>query len=176
MAKKRKKRIHIKFQFTESRKKDIFRFLFAGFCFFLMITVYWNQSQTPLSNLESGYQGYVLQGNHQKKMLNEEGVALIKTWLEEQSKPTINPFRILATHRRSQSPDKHFQLAIGMMSEAEDAIREYAIYQTEHTIYLQVEPMGIDRVLSATFSPEELETALMPYLEGEFVSTATTTP
>ena len=109
-------------------------------------------------------------------MLNEEGVALIKTWLEENTSPTINPFKILVQHHRSESPDQHFELAIGMTSTMEDGFREYAVYQSGNTIYLMVEPMGIDRVLSASFSPKELESALAPYIEGEFVSTATTTP
>ena len=70
----------------------------------------------------------------------------------------------------------HYELAIGMTSLAEDGFREYAIYQSGQTIYLQVEPMGIDRVLRASFSASDLEEALEPYIKGEFQSTSTAYP
>jgi len=172
MMKKRRKSTRIAFRFTANRKKDVFRFLLAGLCLFSLIAIYWNQFGTPLDSLSQGYQGFVLKGMHQQKMLDERGVALIKSWLEQKTSPTINPLTILQQHRRSGQPTRHYELAIGMRSSDAAAIREYAIYQTGHTIYLRVEPIGIDRVLDATFSARDLESALKPYISGEFRSTA----
>ncbi len=179
MSKKRRRSSKIKFQYTKNRKKDIIRFLVAGISFFAMITVYWNHSVTPLGNLVQGYRGYILQGSHEQKMLDEEGVALIKTWLEENTSPTMNPVTILKQHQFSKNPSNHYDLAIGMVpldELDEETIRQYAIYQVGNTIYLQVEPLGIDRVLTTTFSIDDLEKALEPYIEGEFRSTTSATP
>ena len=173
MAKKKRKKPGIKFKFTEDRKKDTLRFLLAGVFFLALITVYWNHSTTPLTSLASGYQGFVLSGQHEQKMLDEAGVALIKDWLEQHTSPTINPLTILIQHRKSRKPDRHYELAIGMTPVDEEGIREYAIYQRGHTIFLQVEPLGIDRVLDATFSATDLESALVPYIKGEFRSNIT---
>lgn len=176
MKRKRRRFAHINFQFTTSRRNDIIRFLVAGLIFFSMVTVYWNQSSTPLKNLAQGYQGYIFNGLHEQKMLDEEGVALIKSWLEEQTSPTLNPVTILRQYQHSKKPTENYELAIGMLPLSEDGIREYAIYQIGQTIYLQVEPMGVDRVLSASFSAKDLESALSPYIRGEFRSTANTSP
>ena len=176
MRKKRLKMVHIQFQFTKDRKKDALRFLIAGLFFFSLVTVYWNRAPTPLKNLEQGYKGFVLKGTHAQKMLDEQGVALIKTWLEQYTTPTINPVTILTQYRRINNPMNHYELAIGMTTSAEDGFREYAIYQSGQTIYLQVEPMGIDRVLHASFSAGDLEKALEPYIKGEFKSTPTVFP
>lgn len=176
MKRKRRRFAHINFQFTTSRRNDIIRFLVAGLIFFSMVTVYWNQSSTPLKNLAQGYQGYIFNGLHEQKMLDEEGVALIKSWLEEQTSPTLNPVTILRQYQHSKKPTENYELAIGMLPLSEDGIREYAIYQIGQTIYLQVEPMGVDRVLSASFSAKDLESALSPYIKGEFRSTANTSP
>ncbi len=168
--------VHIKFQFTKNRKKDAIRFLVAFLLFFTIITVYWNQYSSPVKSLAKGYQGFVLKGSLQQKMLDEQGVALIKTWIEENTSPTINPVTILLQHQQSKKPMEHYELAIGMTPLSEDEFREYAIYQSGNTIFLQIEPMGIDRVLRATFSSRDLETALEPYIKGEFLSTTTAYP
>ncbi len=173
MAKKKRKPPRIKFHFTANRKKDTLRFLIAGVFFLSLITVYWNNASTPLKSLASGYQGYIIKGRHKQMVIDEKGVALIKDWLEQQTSPTINPLTILVNHQQSRKPTQHYQLAIGMVSTDEEAIREYAIYQNDHTIYLQVEPLGIDRVLDASFSIEDLESALEPYIKGEFRSNIT---
>ena len=168
--------VHIQLQFTKNRKKDALRFLVAGLFLFSMITVYWNRAPTPLKNLEQGYQGFILKGALQQKMLDEQGVALIKTWLEQHTSPAINPVSILRQYRHIKKPMDHYELAIGMTSLSEDGFREYAIYQSGRTIYLQVEPMGIDRVLHASFSASDLEKALEPYIKREFRSTTTAYP
>lgn len=176
MRKKRRKKVHLKFQHTKDRKKDAIRFLIAGVCFLMLITVFWNQSTTPLKSLSAGYQGFVLKGSLETQMVDEAGVALIKQWLEEQTSPTLNPFKILTHYRRSTKPTEHYELAIGMAPTTEEDFREYAIYQAGNIIYLRVEPMGIDRVLTARFSSADLESALKPYITGEFRSTSAYTP
>ncbi len=176
MGKKRRKKVHLKFQHTENRKKDALRFLIAGLCFLMLITIFWNQSSTPLKSLSAGYQGYVLKGTLEEQMVDEAGVALIKEWLEQQTSPTLNPFKILFHYRRSTKPIENYDMAIGMAPTTEEDFREYAIYQSGNIIYLRVEPMGIDRVLTARFSQADLESALKPYITGEFRSTSAQTP
>lgn len=171
MKRKRAKKIQIKFRLTKNRKGDVIRYAIAGLFFFSLLTMYWNHSETPLKNLERGYHGFILAGQYKQHMLDEKGVTLIKSWLEEKTSPSLNPITILVEHQKSKNPEKNYELVIGMTAMTEDGFREYAIYQTQKTIYLRVEPMGIDRVLRASFSANDLQKALKPYIGGEFRST-----
>ncbi len=165
----------IRFRFTKNKKKDLLRYLVAGSFFLLIVIIFWNQSSTPLRGLSFGYQGYIVEGRYKERILNEEGVVLLKTWLEERTRPALNPLTILRQHRLKKQNTDSYDFAIGMQPVSEEAsFREYGVYQKGHTIYLQVEPVGIDRVFKASFTIRELELALEPYIEGDYPSQHTT--
>lgn len=109
-------------------------------------------------------------------MLDEAGVALVKSWLEDSTSASANPLTIIQQHRKNRTPEQEYDLAIAMTPLSEEGIRQYAIYQTGDIIYLQVEPIGIDKVLRASFLPGDLESALEPYIGGEFQSTSISHP
>ena len=159
----------IQFRFTKNKKKDLLRYGVAGFFFFLLATFYWNQSTTSLKPLESGYQGFFLQGEMSNRMLTPEGVAFLKEFLEENTVPTPNPFTIIKQHRAIANLQTEHEFILGLRPvDDSTAFREYGIYQNGQIVYLQVEPVGIDRVLTASFTIEDLEKALSPYIRGEF--------
>ena len=159
----------IRFRFTKNRWLDALRFLLAGGFFFLLATLFWNRSTTSLKPLEAGYQGFFLEGKWSDRILNSEGVIELKRLVEDRTRPTYNPFVILSHHHNISRDRSGYDLVIGLRPEEKESIlQEFAIYQKGNIIYLQSEPVGIDRVLTASITPEALEEALAPYIEGEF--------
>ena len=120
----------IQFRKTANRKQDLLRYLLAGVLFLVMVTIYLNQSDPPLDSLTAGYQGFVLKGTHNQHMLSEEGVTLLKTWIDTRTRSAFNPATILQPHRNSENPLDTYELAIGMRPIDEDTgFREYGYYQ-----------------------------------------------
>jgi hypothetical protein len=96
---------------------------------------------------------------------------MLKAWLEDRTRPVFNPFTIVRQHQPIGRPDTRYEFAVGMRPVDETAaFREYGVFQQGAIVYLQVEPVGIDRVFRASFTAEELENALMPYIDGDFRS------
>ena len=166
----------IRFRFTKNRRQDLVRFLGAGVVFFLLITIFWNHGRTPLDAPEAGYEGFILKGTLSGRMLNAEGIAVLRQFIEQNTRPAYDPFTILYHHRRVAAGGA-YDLIIGLRpADTSASFREYGIYQDGRTVYLQVEPVGIDRVLKANFSPQELENALSPYTGVEFKTNPASEP
>ena len=160
----------LKPRFSKNKKSDALRFSIAGLAFFALFMVAWNRLATPLGNLKKGYHGYVLRSETlNDSMINEAGVMLIKEWLEQRTRPIYNPITIIhhTIGHKKQAP--YYEFIMGLKGhEGANDFREYGIYLAGHTLYLQVEPIGTNRVLKTTFSPAELEEALSLYIEGTF--------
>ena len=160
----------IKPRFSKNKGSDILRFSLAGLAFIAVFSMYWNRASIPLSDVQSDYQGFILQGaNHEGYMVNEEGVAELRAWLEKKSKPTLNPITIVYHNINYRNNPYSYDLIVGLKGiKGAQKFREYGIYQSGRTIYLQIEPIGSDRVLRTTFTANELENAISLYIEGKF--------
>ena len=167
----------IRFRFSRNKKIDTLRFFIAGLFFFLLITFFWNRSKTPLSSLDAGYQGFFLEGKWKNRMLTPEGVEFLKEYIETNTRATRNPLTILRHHSAIARGASLYEFVIGLQSvESSETVREYGIYQRGDVVFLQVEPVGIDRVLTASFTADVLENELTPYIGGEFTSQAISNP
>ena len=164
--------MRLKLRFSKDKKGDVLRFSVAGLVFFALALIAGNRLPPPLNALESGYVGYVLRGDDLHRLIiNEEGVALIKDWIDEQTHPTYNPVTIFTHAVGHRQHASFYDLIIGMRAQSEEnGFREYALFLAGNTLYIQVEPVGSDRVLKTSFSLMELEDALSVYTEGRFMT------
>lgn len=160
----------IKPRFSKNKGSDLLRFSLAGLAFIAVLSIYWNRTSIPLSDVESGYQGFIMQSDtYQGHVISEEGVAILGEWIKSKSSTTLNPFTILRHNISYRHARSEYPLVIGLRGrEGTGKFREYGIYQNGHTIYLQIEPIGSDRVLRTSFTAGELEDALSLYIEGKF--------
>lgn len=168
----------IKPRFSKDKRSDVLRFSLAGLAFIAVFSMYWNRASIPLSDVQTGYQGYVLQGASQEGyIINEEGVAELRAWLEKKSTPTLNPVTIVYHNINYRNNPSSYELIVGLRGiEGAQKFREYGIYQLGKTIYLQIEPIGSDRVLRTTFTADELEKRIGLYIEGKFKTTQQKSP
>ena len=166
----------LKPRFSKNKKSDALRFSIAALAFIALFSVAWNRISVPLGDVATGYEGFVLRGTqHQNHIINEEGVAILKEWLETKTRIAYNPISIVSHNIGHRKRAARYELIIGLKSiEGGNGFREYGIYQDGKTIYLQIEPIGSDRVLRTSFTAEELEYALNLYIEGKFQTLQTT--
>ena len=167
--------MRIKPRFTKNKGSDVLRFSVAGLAFIALFSMYWNRASIPLSDVETGYQAFVLQGETQKgHIISEDGVAVLRHWLEKKSSPTLNPITIVWHNINYRNNPSRYELVIGLRGiKGERKFREYGIYQRGRTVYLQIEPIGSDRVLRTSFTADELEKAISSYIEGKFETVQT---
>ena len=156
--------------FSANKGSDVLRFSLAGLAFIAVFAVYWNRASIPLSDVEAGYQGFVLQGHTQEgHIISETGVSVLRDWIEKKSTPTFNPISIVWHNVGYRNNRDDYELIIGLRGiPGERKFREYGIYQKGNTVYLQIEPIGSDRVLRTSFTARQLENAISSYIEGEF--------
>ncbi len=158
---------------SANKKSDALRFTIAGLALLSLLLTTWNRYATPLHALESGYKGYVIRGESlQNQIVSEDGVALVRRWIEERTRPSYNPIVILRHYFSHTRRPPFYTLIIGLRApgagKADGPRRDYGIYVSGQTLYLQVAPAGIDRVLRTSFTARELEAALDSYIEGPF--------
>ncbi len=96
------------------------------------------------------------------------GAALAASWIDSRTEPTWNPLEIAWHQLKYNAWTEGYDLVLWLEPEPETeslSSRRYALYQTGRTVFLRIEYEGKNRVLDASFTPEELEAALEPYLK-----------
>ena len=111
------------------------------------------------------YEAYITQGALKEAALSPEGISLMREWVVHRSSPTINPVAILWQRVNFDGRPEAFEMVTGVTTQDTTTLY-YGIYQKGRRLYLRVEPYGSDRILTTDFTPEELETALTPFIKG----------
>jgi len=150
---------------TRNWWKDLLRFAVAAGILLVSLATFWNHGPLHFDFVEEGYRGLFMEGRQLNKTLNQEGTVVFMRWIEQKTKPSLNPITIIWQHYLNKQHAGNYELIFGILAQDTAAVRrEYAIYQTGSNVYLRVEPVGVDRVLIADFTPGELEEALRPYI------------
>ncbi len=94
------------------------------------------------------------------------GAALAASWVETRAEPTWNPLEIAWQQLKYNAWTEGYDLVLWLEPEGGGlASPVFALYQSGRTVFLRVEYEGRNRVLDASFTAEELEAALEPYLK-----------
>jgi hypothetical protein len=141
--------------------------LFAGSIVAILLAItLWNFVGTvALPDVSPKYIGTVLEGSLEGATVNAEGVALVKDWVENRTRPSIDPVKIIGHQFWYNAITKGYRLKMWMEPFEYLAANElYGIYQQDNYLVLRIEYRRRNRVLVPSFSAEELEQALQPYV------------
>lgn len=132
----------------------------------ILIAVAWNVvGPVSMEDVDKRYQGIFREGKFAGKRLDVDGVLLVKEWIETRTVPSRQAFEILAHQLWYNAITSGYQLKLWI----EPAVylstpKRYGIHQVDDVIFLRIEFKGRNRVLKASFTIEELEDALEPYV------------
>ena len=127
----------------------------------------WNVLGAP--DLGDVDEGTIVRFSHDDRGREADGrgAALVVDWLRHRARPSWNPFRVLWQQIWYNAATSGYDLVLWLEPGDGDLDRRhYAIYQSGQTIFLRIEFEGRNRVLDASFSADELERALQPFLFG----------
>jgi hypothetical protein len=151
--------------------RDYLRFGLAGGVFLLVFIPFWNRGPVWVGPRDAFERAMVLQGQDASEELDEAGIDSLFAYVTEELEPSINPVAILRHHVRFRFRRESYPFAIGAGQAGPDTsgarMREFAIYQSRHDVFLIVSPFGFNRVLRAKISAEDLEKTLAPYIRGD---------
>ena len=127
----------------------------------------WNVVGTiRLTDVDERYKGLFYDGTYTGKHLNSEGARLVKDWIETRTRPSWNFAVILRQQFWYNAVTEGYDLHLWLEpAQYDGSLHQYAIYQSGSMVFLRIEFKGRNRVLVASFTAEELEEALRPYVE-----------
>jgi hypothetical protein len=143
-----------------------FRIVLALLLFFVVGVTLWNVlGVVHLADIDKSYVGQFREGRLTDGSLSAEGVALVKEWVENRTRPAADPIVILKHQFWYNAVTEGYEMKLWMApTEYSPTLREYAIYFSGDILFLRTEHFGRNRVLIASFSVGELERALEPFL------------
>ncbi len=118
-----------------------------------------------LGDVDDGYVGRVVEGSLRGRNVGPEGALLALRWVETKTQPTWNPLRVVWQQLWYNAWTEGYDLVLWIEPASGDlALRRFALYQSGRTVFLRIEFTGRNRVLDASFTADELERELEPYL------------
>ena len=133
---------------------------------FIMVTL-WNAiGSIRMKDRDEQYSGKIFQGKLQDRRLTKSGVDLVHEWVENRTRPALNPFVILAEQFHYNAFTTGYDIAIDLENpEFTPEDQMYFVYQKGDLLFFRIETSGKNRVLRAEFSGEELIVELEKHLE-----------
>ncbi len=132
----------------------------------LVATVLWNfLGRVSLKDVDAEYAGSVFEGSLDGAEINAEGVALVREWVENKSRPSVDPVKIFAHQFWYNAVTQGYDIKLWMEPREYSSDRElYGIYQKDNYLVLRIEYRRRNRVLVLSFTAAELEAALEPFI------------
>lgn len=126
----------------------------------------WNLwGPVSMEGIAPDYEGEIREGEPSGRRISQEGVAMVRAWLERDARPTWDPFEILRHQIRYNALTSGYDLVVWMEPRSYDPDRRsYALYQLGQRLLLRVEPTGRNRVLETRFDAADLIRALTPFI------------
>lgn len=135
----------------------------------LALVTLWNLVGAVLMrDRDEGYEASIFQGRLDGREVSNDGINLIQDWLENRTRPVLNPIKILREQLHYNAFTTGYDIAISVEPEEYQPYKEmYFLYQKEKTLFLRIETSGKNRVLKAEFSADELMAALTNHVRSK---------
>ncbi len=132
-----------------------------------LATLGWNGTGAlALGDVEEDYRGEIFRGELAGSRLTTAAIEDTRSWIEERTRPTLNPITVWKEQVRYNASTSGYDLALRLEPSGpfDPSRKSYFVYQRANVIFLRQETSGKNRVLIATFSPTELMETIQPNL------------
>ena len=133
------------------------------FLMFMGLAIWWNAGTVELE-VSPAYVGAILEGDEKGLIIQGEGVMRLKSLIEQKAPATWLVGAILWQHFWYRVSNRGYDLAIRLTPPAGTPGLSYGLFQSKNVLYLEIDPIGGNRVLKADFTPNELMELVKPYL------------
>ena len=133
--------------------------------FFLLLLVFagaffWNVVGPVTFEVDERYTGEFREGTLKGRHLSNEGVMILKNWIDTRTSPAWDPYRIGWHQFWYNAVTERYDLKLWVSPpESVDGFH-YGIYVAGETLFLRREYYGRNRVLAAEFDAEEMVSIL----------------
>ena len=157
--------MRIKVNLSGNFLSDILRFSIASSILLVSMAALGNRGPVVFGDLERNYIGNILEGPDAGATIDAEGVSVVQEWIEDRTKPSINPIHIFWQHIRFRSRKSEADLVLTLNTrDNRKNDRKFYIQMEENRLYLVFEPFGFNRVLFTDFDASTLSRELEKHI------------